>query len=80
MLTFLKKIRYNIQYKTKYNLHEKTEYAKKAIAQEYEKYKTQLKNGGVKYKILWEKINEDGSIVIEIKRQYNNSSVGDYFN
>lgn len=59
---------------------ETTEYAKKAIAQEYEKYKTQLKNGGVKYKILWEKINEDGSIVIEIKRQYNNSSVGDYFN
>lgn len=59
---------------------ETTEYAKKAIVQEYEKYKAQLEKGGVKYKILSEETNEDGSIVIEIKKQYNNSSVGDYLN
>lgn len=57
---------------------ETTEYAKKVIAQEYGKYKAQLERSGVKYKILSEKTNEDGSIVIEIKKQYNNSSVGDY--
>ena len=53
---------------------------KKAIVQEYEKYKAQLKKNGTKYKILSEKTNEDGSIVIEIKKQYNTSPVGDYLN
>ena len=57
---------------------ETTEYAKKAIVQEYGKYKAQL--GGTKYKILSEKTNEDGSIVIEIKKQYNSSPVGEYLN
>ena len=59
---------------------ETTEYAKKAIVQEYGKYKAQLEKGGTKYKILSEKTNEDGSIVIEIKKQYNTSPVGDYLN
>ena len=59
---------------------ETTEYAKKAIVQEYEKYKAQLEKGGTKYKILSEKTNEDGSIVIEIKKQYNSSPVGEYLN
>ena len=59
---------------------ETTEYAKKAIVQEYEKYKERLEKGGTKYKILSEKTNEDGSIVIEIKKQYNSSPVGEYLN
>ena len=50
---------------------ETTEYAKKMIVQEYDKYKEQLDKSGTKYKILSEKTNEDGSIVIEIKKQYN---------
>ena len=53
---------------------------KKAIVQEYEKYKAQLKKNGTKYKILSEKTNEDGSIVIEVKKQYNSSPVGEYLN
>lgn len=57
---------------------ETTEYAKKAIVQECETYKAQLEKKGVKYKILSEKTNEDGSIVLEIKKQYNTSSVGNY--
>lgn len=57
---------------------ETTEYAKKMIVQEYEKYKAQLDKKGTKYRILSEKKNEDGSIVIEIKKQYNTSPVGDY--
>ena len=47
--------------------------AKKAIVQECEKYKAQLEKSGTKYKILSEKTKEDGSIVIEIKKQYNSS-------
>ena len=54
--------------------------AKKAIVQEYEKYKEQLDKSGAKYRILSEKTNEDGSIVIEIKKQYNSSPVGEYLN
>ena len=52
---------------------ETTEYAKKAIVQECEKYKAQLEKSGTKYKILSEKTKEDGSIVIEIKKQYKHS-------
>lgn len=57
---------------------ETTEYAKKMIQKEYEKYKEQLDKSRTKYVILSEKINDDGSIIIEIKKQYNTSPVGDY--
>lgn len=55
-----------------------SKYAKEMICQEYEKYKVQLDRSRTKYKILPEKMNEDGSIIIEIKKQYNTSPVGDY--
>ena len=45
-----------------------SEYEKMAIVQEWERYKSQLDKSGTKYKILSEKTNEDGSIVIEIKK------------
>lgn len=57
---------------------ETTEYAKKMIQKEYEKYKEQLNRSKTKYVILSEKVNDDGSIIIEIKKQYNTSPVGDY--
>lgn len=57
---------------------ETTEYAKRAIVQEYEKYKSQLERSGTKYKILSETTNEDGSIVIEIKKRYNSAPIGEY--
>ena len=57
---------------------ETTEYAKKMIQKEYEKYKEQLDKSRTKYVILSEKVNDDGSIIIEIKKQYNTSPVGDY--
>ena len=57
---------------------ETTEYAKKMIQKEYKKYKEQLDKSRTKYVILSENINDDGSIIIEIKKQYNNSPVGDY--
>ena len=57
---------------------ETTEYAKKMIQKEYEKYKEQLDKSRTKYVVLSEKVNDDGSIIIEIKKQYNTSPVGDY--
>lgn len=57
---------------------ETTEYAKKMIQKEYEKYKEQLDRSKTKYVILQERVNDDGSIIIEIKKQYNKSPVGDY--
>lgn len=57
---------------------ETTEYAKKMIQKEYEKYKEQLDRSKTKYVILSEKVNDDGSIIIEIKKQYNSSPVGEY--
>lgn len=57
---------------------ETTEYAKKMIQKEYEKYKEQLNRSKTKYVILSEKVNDDGSIIIEIKKQYNTSPVGEY--
>lgn len=57
---------------------ETTEYAKKMIQKEYEKYKEQLDRSKTKYVILSEKVNDDGSIIIEIKKQYSTSPVGDY--
>ena len=48
------------------------------IQKEYEKYKEQLDRSKTKYVILSEKVNDDGSIIIEIKKQYSTSPVGDY--
>lgn len=54
------------------------DYAKKLVEEEVKKYKQGLDKSGTKYKILSEKTLEDGSVQIEIKKQYNNSAVGSY--
>ncbi|MBE6072344.1 MAG: hypothetical protein E7208_10335 [Clostridium butyricum] len=54
------------------------DYAVKALQQEVEKYKNQLKKRRSQYKIISENEQPDGSIIMEIKRQYNSSPVGDY--
>ncbi|WP_394921252.1 hypothetical protein [uncultured Robinsoniella sp.] len=53
--------------------------AKKEVQQEYEKYKIQLEHNRTKYKILEETPQSDGSIIIKIKKQYNNHNIGEYF-
>lgn len=53
--------------------------AKKEVQQEYEKYKIQLEHNRTKYKILEENPQSDGSIIIKIKKQYNNHNIGEYF-
>lgn len=54
------------------------DYALKMVQEEVKKYKAGLEKSGTKYKILSEETQEDGSIVIEIKKQYNASPVGSY--
>lgn len=54
------------------------DYAIRLVQEEVARYKRQLNQSGTKYKILSETVQEDGSIVIEIKKQYNTSPVGTY--
>ncbi len=54
------------------------DYAKKLVEEEVKKYKAGLERTGTKYKILSEETMQDGSIIMEIKKQYNTSPVGKY--
>lgn len=54
------------------------DYAVRMVQAEVEKYKKQLERSGNKYRILSETEQPDGSIIIEIKKQYNTSPVGNY--
>ena len=54
------------------------EYAKKLVAEEVKKYKDSLDKNKTQYKILSEETQADGSVIIEIKKQYNTSPVGNY--
>lgn len=55
-----------------------SDYAKKLVVEEVRKYKDGLEKSRTKYRILSEEIQPDGSIIIEIKKQYNTSPVGTY--
>lgn len=52
--------------------------AVKLAAEDVEKYKKQLERNHTRYKILSEQRQADGSVVMEIKKQYNSSPVGHY--
>lgn len=54
------------------------DYAVKVVEEEVKKYKTGLDRNQTKYKILSEEKQPDGSVVIEIVKQYNTSPVGSY--
>ena len=54
------------------------DYVIKLVNEEVKKYKNQLEKNKTQYKILSETTQEDGSIMIEIKKQYNTSPVGQY--
>lgn len=49
-----------------------------AVNAEVEHYKAQLERTRTKYRILGKETQPDGSIIIKIKMQYNNTPVGDY--
>lgn len=54
------------------------EYAKELVTEEVKKYKDSLDKNKTQYKILSEETQADGSVIIEIKKQYNTSPVGNY--
>ena len=54
------------------------EYAKKLVTEEVQKYKEHLDKNRTQYKILSEETQTDGSVIIEIKKQYNTSPIGHY--
>lgn len=54
------------------------DYAKKLVHEEVRKYKENLDKNKTQYKIFSEETQADGSVIIEIKKQYNTSPVGHY--
>ena len=56
------------------------ELAVSEVRAEYEQYRKTLDKKRVKYQIVEELPQPDGSLVIRIKKQYNNYDVGDYLN
>ena len=50
------------------------------VTEEVAHYKKSLERNRTRYKILEETTQPDGSIMIRIKKQYNQSPVGDYLN
>lgn len=54
------------------------DYAIRLVNEEVKKYKEHLEKNKVQYNILSEETQEDGSVMIEIKKQYNASPVGHY--
>ena len=56
------------------------DYALKLVQEEVSHYKQSLERNHVQYKLLEENTLEDGSIMIKIINQHNQSPVGDYLN
>ncbi len=56
------------------------EWNRNQVAAEVENYKKSLDKNKTQYKIVEETVQEDGSVIIKIIKQYNASPVGDYLN
>ena len=54
------------------------DYAVMLVKEEVVKYKASLDRSRTKYKIIDETEQPDGSVVIRIRKQYNNAPVGSY--
>mgnify|MGYP003356366735 CR=1 FL=1 len=54
------------------------DYAMRAVQEEVANYKSGLERSHTKYKILEENTQNDGSIIIKIKKQLNTYDVGAY--
>ena len=52
--------------------------AVKLVREEVDKYKMQLDRNRTQYKILAESVEPEGSVMVEILKQYNTSPVGTY--
>lgn len=52
--------------------------AQRLIQDEVAAYRKRLEISGARYRILSEERQADGSVILKIKKQYNQSPVGDY--
>jgi hypothetical protein len=52
--------------------------AKKMVAVEVEKYFSHLAKTMTKYQLISKREQHDGSIIVEIKKQYNSAPIGHY--
>ena len=53
-------------------------YAVKLVNEEVERYKASLERNRVEYKIVSEETQPDGSVIMQIIKQYNSKPVGNY--
>ena len=54
------------------------EEARQMVQAEYRHYLEQMDRNRTGYKVLEELLQADGSLIVRLKRQYNNYDVGDY--
>lgn len=54
------------------------DFAVKQVTDEVESYKKSLERHSTKHKIVEETVQPDGSVIIKIIKQYNQSPVGEY--
>ena len=54
------------------------DHAVRAVREDIEKYKAGLEKTGTQYRIIEETEQQDGSVIIRIKKQYNSAPVGSY--
>jgi len=56
-----------------------SDYAKKKVQEEIKRYKYRMDRDKTKYKVVSEEVQEDGSVIMEIVREYgNNKPTGHY--
>jgi hypothetical protein len=53
-------------------------FAVKNVNDELAQFKTRLENQNIKFKVIEEIVQPDDSIILKIKRQYNDYDCGDY--
>ncbi len=56
------------------------DFNKRQVLAEVENYKNSLEKNKTQHKIVEETVQDDGSVIIRIIKQYNASPVGDYLN
>lgn len=56
-----------------------SEWSRQQVQKEYEEYKLLMNRRGTKFEILEEHTQDDGSILVKVKKQNNQQPVGEYF-
>lgn len=56
------------------------EFNKRQVEEEVKTYKKTLERNRTLFKIVDEAVQDDGSVIVKVIKQYNTSPVGDYLN